>query len=487
MVDRTYPELTPATDVQASDLVALYRAPGPLKKLTASEFADYVASATGAASAKNLFPNDAWQFLNGLGPGWDGDPGTLPAHLLAFDTEQNATYTAPLATVNVTNFAVATDGSSGQKTITATGTPIANCYPGQLIIFAAGADASLRVSAMRILTVNYNTNTITFRAPRNGAPAAGPVVTSFRPIMRADLAGVTGNGPDGWTKTPAMYCWPDRFPSSTTGMTGTPGFTSNLRPSNKRILALRPTSNASQYFYRVFSDPVSLRGQTITFGFCVNRVSGGTATLFIGGTTYQEGTQVVSAGGWTWMEMTYTVPDNCTDLQAGIVFKNSNLTPWRVVDPMAVTGTSIGPGGYRPAQLGTTQRFLVKQTPDSFHGADFTFGSTGSAANGYGFEVDLYAGTAGAVAEDVPLIGGQLEGSPVAVTAPGRAIGVRTSFAAPQRFSMIIFGTVTGYAAGQAGNFDLSANGTFWMFSNAPSAAWNDVSIDLNTAVLNIE
>ena len=49
MVDRTYPELTPATDVQASDLVALYRAPGPLKKLTASEFADYVASATGAA------------------------------------------------------------------------------------------------------------------------------------------------------------------------------------------------------------------------------------------------------------------------------------------------------------------------------------------------------------------------------------------------------------------------------------------------------
>lgn len=38
MADRTYPELTPATDVQDTDLVAAYRAPGPLKKITALNF-----------------------------------------------------------------------------------------------------------------------------------------------------------------------------------------------------------------------------------------------------------------------------------------------------------------------------------------------------------------------------------------------------------------------------------------------------------------
>lgn len=43
IIRKTYPELTPeATDVQDADLVAIYRSPGPLKKLAASVFGDYV-------------------------------------------------------------------------------------------------------------------------------------------------------------------------------------------------------------------------------------------------------------------------------------------------------------------------------------------------------------------------------------------------------------------------------------------------------------
>jgi len=483
MAGKTYPELTSEADVQAADLLATYRSPGPLKRVPASALASYVASTLGGV---NIFPNDSWQLLNGLGPGWNGQVASLPAHLAAFDTEQNATYTGNLPIVSVTNLAVAADATTGQNTVTATCVDPQFCYPGQLIIFAPGAHASLLVAAMRILTVNYTTKLITFKPPRNGAPTPGAVAFTFRPVMRADMAGVTGNGPDGWTKTATMLCWPDRFPSSTAGMTGTPGFTSNLPPANKRILVLRPDSNSDRHFYHTFADPVSLRGQTITFGFKVNRVSAGTATPFVGGSTYVEGTQVVSAAGWTWIEMQYLVPDNCTELQAGFVLKNSNAAAWRVVDAMAIVGKGIGASGYRPAPRGTLQRFLVKQTPDSFFGADFSFGTVGSASAGYGFEVDLYAGTTGAVAEDVPLIGAQLEGSPVAVTAPGRAIGIRTSYASPHRYSMIIFGTVSGYAAGDAGNFDLPSQGVIWMFSNAASAQWTDVSIDLNTAVLNL-
>ena len=272
--------------------------------------------------SRNLFPNTEWQLMNGIGPGWDGNPATLAAHLLAFDTEQNWFYSGNLPAVNVSNIAVSTDGSSGQRTITATCNDVQYCYPGQLIIFgASGAHASLLVSAMRIRTVNYSAQTITFQAPRNGNPTAGGVSCAFRPVMRADMAGVTGNGPDHWTKTASAHLWLDRYPRSTTGMTGTPGWTTNLRPSNKRILVIRPASDADTHFYHIFPDPVSLRGQTITFGFRVDRVSAGTANLFIGGSTYLEGTRVVSVAGSTWLEMTYTVPNTCTELQAGIVFK----------------------------------------------------------------------------------------------------------------------------------------------------------------------
>ena len=60
---------------------------------------------------------------------------------------------------------------------------------------------------MRVLTVNYTANTFTFITPRGAAPTAGAVTTACRPVMRADMAGVTGNGPDGWSKTASAKLW----------------------------------------------------------------------------------------------------------------------------------------------------------------------------------------------------------------------------------------------------------------------------------------
>lgn len=439
-------------------------------------------------AAENLFPNTQWQLLNGLGPGWDGNPATLSAHFDAFPTEMNWLYTGNLPAVNVTNLSVATDGSSGQNTISATCNDVQYLYPGQLIIFGpTGAHASLRVSAMRIRTVNYSTKIITFQAPRNGSPTPGAVTCSFRPVMRADMAGVTGNGPDGWTKSATALCWLDRYPRVTAGMTGSPTWVSNLRASNKRNLVIQPASDADTHFYHTLPDCTHLRGQTISFGFWVNRVSNGSAKLFVGGTNYIEGTQTVSAAGWTWMEMSYTVPDNCLELQVGIVFKTSGGDPWRIVDPMLVVGGTIGAGGYRPAMRGTIERFLVKQTPDSFHGADFSFGSVGSAGAGYGFKVDVFAETTGAIAEDVPIVRGQLEGSTPVSGATPKAIGTRNTFEAPQRYGHICHAQVTDRPTGDTGDFDINrADGTFWLYTNVSAAAWTDISMDMDSAILRL-
>lgn len=441
-----------------------------------------------AGSTENLFPNSQWQLINALGPGWDGNPATLTAHLLAFDTEQNWLYTGNLPAVNVTNIAVATDGTSGQNTITATCSDAQYLYPGQLIAFgASGAHASLLVSTMRILTVNYTTKLITFRAPRNGSPTTGAVTCAFRPIMRADLAGVTGNGPDGWTKTATAKCWLDRYPRSTVGMTGTPTWVTNLRAANKRNLVIKPASDADAHFYHIVPDPIALRGKTISFGFYVNRVSNGTATSFVGGTAYVEGSQIVSTAGWAWIEMSYTVPDTCTELQCGIVFKGSGDDPWRIADPMMVVGASIGAGGYRPGVRGTVERFTVKQTPDSFHGWDGSFGAVGSASVGFGFKVDVFAETGGAIAEDVCMVRGQLEGSTTVSGTTPKAIGTRNTFEAPQRYGHICHAQVTDRPTGDTGDFDINrADGTFWLYTNVSAAAWNDVSMDMDSAILRL-
>lgn len=445
------------------------------------------APVTGGYS-ENLFPNNEWQLINAWGPGWDGNPATLSAHLDSFETEWNWQRTGNLNAVNVTNLAVATDATSGQRTITATCSNVSELYPGQLIIFgSSGAHASLRVSAMRILTVNYNTNLITFRAPRNGNPTSGAVVTAFRPIMRCDLAGVTGNGPDHWTKTATAKAWLDRFPRSTAGMTGTPAWATNLRPSNKRNLIFKPVANTATHLYHTFPDVASLRGKTISFGFRVNRLALGTAKLFVGGTTYVEGVQSVSVAGSTWLEMSYTVPDNCLELQAGIVFTNSINGPWEIVNPMCVVGSTIGANGYRPCVRGTVERFLVKQTPDSFHGADFSFGTVGDAGVGFGLKVDVFAETGGAIAEDVCIISGQLEGHTTVLGSTPKALGTRNSFEAPQRFGHICHAQVSDRPTGDTGDFDMHrADGTFWLYTNVSGATWGDVSMDMNSAILRL-
>lgn len=55
MVGKTYPQLGAATDVQATDLLAFYRSPGPLKQAAVSVLVDYLRAALPAqALAKDV-------------------------------------------------------------------------------------------------------------------------------------------------------------------------------------------------------------------------------------------------------------------------------------------------------------------------------------------------------------------------------------------------------------------------------------------------
>jgi hypothetical protein len=79
MNGKTTPELTPAADVQDADLLVSYRSPGPLKKLTASIFGNYVSKtltafiAAGVSATARTLQDKARDFVS------DADYPTLEA------------------------------------------------------------------------------------------------------------------------------------------------------------------------------------------------------------------------------------------------------------------------------------------------------------------------------------------------------------------------------------------------------------------------
>lgn len=444
----------------------------------------------------NLYRNTEWQLLNGLGPGFDGNPANIQAHLDSFDTEQNWVPNGNLDAIAITHLAVSVNPSSGVVTVTATGNAnVAYLYPGMggdgsLIAFAGSAHTALKQSTMEVLTVNYTANTFTFQTPNGLIPTAGAVTTACRPVMRADMgagsthsSAGTGNGPDHWKKTPSAHIWVERFPAAgTVGMTGAPGFLSHLGPNDSRLLLFRPTNNGPNYFYQTAVNVRDLRGRQVTFGQYVDRVAAGTGRLVavIDGVQTLGDTTVV-ANGKTWLEMTVTIPDGAMVIDTGFHAVDSANAPWRLSQPMFILGTHIGEGNYRPPPRGIEEPLLVKQTPDTYFGRSITFPPEGSAGLGYGVRVNVFAETGGAIAKDVKRIRGQLE----AVSGgANRAISTRNTFNSNIRYGHIIHFADNGEKRGETGDFLLDDEGCFWFFTDVASAPYTGVSMDFDGVVL---
>lgn len=434
---------------------------------------------------QNLFPNSQWQLTTALPPGYNGDPRGLQAHLDAFATQWDWRDAGPLPPIGVAGIESRTDPASGIATVTVQGDAnVRFLHPGAVVVFSASAPAALRVSPMRVRTVDYGRKSFTVLPPRNGAVASGEVNTTCRAVMRCDQQGVTGHGPDGWSKSVSAHLWIDRFPSladarpsitvrEDAGPQDRPGWTSNLRPSMKRCVVFVPQNGADARFFHAIPDVTQYRGRRLTAGMWVRGGAGGRARLMFDVGRERRSEAIAAGPGWQWLEMTETVSSTAQALSIGLVVEDSAGAPWRIGDPMLTQGDRIGEDGYsRP--LGRMERFVVKMTPDAWFGADFTFGPGG------GVVVDFAGETGLAIAEDVPIIFGILEGS---ADQPGRPLVTRNQFVPPHRFSALMHAGTAGRPVAGSAVFDLAQDGTMWLESQ-PGAVWRDVSFDLNQAIL---
>lgn len=263
-----------------------------------------------AMRGENLFPNSQWQLTTALPPGYNGDPGSLQAHLDSFATQWDWRDAGPLPPIAVSGLTNRTDTASGITTVTVQGDAnVRFLHPGAVVVFSASAPSALRISPMRVRAVNYGLKTFTLLPPRNGAVASAAVSTTCRPVMRADQQGVTGHGPDGWSKTVSAHLWIDRFPSvveagpSMTVPEGAspfdrPGWTSNLRPSMKRCVVIVPQDGAETRFFHAVPDVASYRGRRLTAGMWVRGEAGGRARLFFDDGREQRSEAIVAGPDW---------------------------------------------------------------------------------------------------------------------------------------------------------------------------------------------
>ena len=442
------------------------------------------------AAGENLFPNSQWQLTTALGPGWNGRPQDLRAHLDAFDTEWNWLYTGNLPAVKVDGVEVEVDSSSGQSTMTIhAGEAIQYLRPDAVVTFDAQAPEALTLSPMRVRTIDYQAATFTLLPPRNKAPRPGAVRCACRSVMRADLTGVTGHGPDGWSKSTTARLWIDRWSAvprpgpkaffhAGASAPNRPAWSSSLRASMKRCVVFSPADDAPAKFFHAMTDFASLRGRRLVMGMWLQRVgragpAGGWSGLFIDDGEERRSTASVAGDDWTWIETSKVIAADADRLSLGFLTEGGQGQRWRIAEPMLALGDRLGSRGYRRPK-GRLDRFVVKMTPDAWFGAEVDFGPRGGAC------VDFAGETALAISEDVPLVMGQLEGT---AERAGQPLFTRSAHAAPHRYGPGLHSVQGGRPVTTSGTFDLADDGTLWLFSEH-GARWQDISFDLDQAVL---
>lgn len=465
----------------------------------------YSAGSSGTApttvngSGQNYFPNSELQIMSAVGPGWDGNPATLNTYLDTFDTRQNWLNTGSVfPNITVTNISTSV-AASGQITVTAQGdNAVQFLYPGSLGAFtpasvaASVANPALLQTTFRVLTVNYTNLTFTFYVARNGrysggsGPTTGAVNYQFRPVMRGGNNSVgSGNGPDGWIKTAGASIYIDEWPEISNGfgtgqtyVTGAsapniPGWVSNLRPSMKRALVFVPSGTSDALSHN--KTPVQtkpFRGRDVVWGAWVKGQAGKTISLVMASNAVlvQTGPAITATGAWQWVEYTYPVPTNATDLTLSFQFNNSVGVPWTIAQPRMDYGTLLGTGNYVPSTAATLP-FITQIVPTTYFGADFTASA--------GCIIDWFGETGGQVASDVHGVSCVLEGTGAAA---GNNMFILSASAAPTRYGAAMF--AYNGTNPVATPFQIHLNeGTSWMITTS-GHVWADVSIDTNFALM---
>lgn len=414
---------------------------------------------TGGAAPSNFAPNSQWEVITGFSHGVRENPsGTgleAPIAVSAYATHCN------ICTATVR-------GSTG------------DLKAGDLVTFSGpGVDARLTLSPMRVLAVNRDA-AFTFALPLGLEPWVSAPATVLNVNIGMAASTQTGDGPDGWSKSPSLEIW--REDNAV-----------NIPAGADYSLGVRKRSADGQYLFTRPS-PGRVHGRTIVFGaYVYQRVRGGAGSWRItlssngsgGGAVFSA--PAAASPGWQWLEASYSTPMDATEVSAGIVFDGQIDDVYYVANPVLTFGTAIGVNAYfKP----TTEILVprVKLTPITWNNAELNFPRSPDAGGGYGFSWDVYAETGGGIAPTVAGVGVALEGIDdkpvVANSGVVRSIAFRSAVTAPTIYSEILGQTVAGVKSFAGPMITLDGTGRAWAYSGVAADRWRNVSMDMEFYLL---
>lgn len=400
----------------------------------------------------NLLPNTQWQVCTGL----------------IASTKQLAAGTGAIGATSVSSY------TTGSNTVVFTTANTSLLAVGDIVSISAAAHANLKICTLEIESIVANTS-FTCKLPINLTGAASAACTAT-PIVSGDVAGVTGDAADGWSKTSTLLCWRDMW-------------SANVKAGSPYQLGVRKDSASDRLvFHTVPTEDVSAYvGRTIVFGVWVyHKVKGGSGTWRAeittngtGGTTTTSSAATTTA--YEWLEVTVTVPTDATTITVGVNFKGNSADVYYISQPMLAYGSRLGSGNYAP-QKGEWLIPIVKMTPLSYDGASVTFPSSfDSSGVSYGFALRFYPETNGAIAPTVRALSMQFEGQDDAL---GTAFAFRNQEAVPHIYGILNYCTVVSQTMSSEGILTLKS-GKAWVYTITSGATWFTCSIDINQIRLN--
>jgi hypothetical protein len=392
----------------------------------------------------NLLPNARWQINSALG-------------LVAKPTIAG---TGAMPAISVSSY------TTGATAITANCGSTGELKVGDLLSFS-GAHDYLQIAT---LAVNGMSNSsLSLRLPL-GLKAATSAACAAQPVTVGDMAGVTGNGPDGWSKSPELLMWIDDHPE-------------NLPAACTRAVGLKKTIDGPQYFY--FHVPADKLPMYLgkTFSLAANakhKVKGGSGTwrLFVNdGATVSYG---FTAGTQAYTDTAFSayISPTATGVDMGIVLDGNAGDVYYFAEPRANLG--ITANAYWPQQ---NERLVptVMQLFATFHDANYTFNQT-DAAGHYSFRFTPYADSNGRIAPDVRVINLTWEGRNAAT---GQAIAMKSAEAAPVVMGMVNYSKVAGAMECLPFEATMGPDGSAYFYSETLNSNIYNSSMEANGFTLN--
>ena len=434
-------------------------------------------SSSSTPESENLIANSQFQVVSGL----DLQP------------KMNEEATGTIGVLQVNSITPYAAGSSVVN-INITPLPASNPnqpFPNELFYLDPGCDPQLlpqRGTALRIITVTGNPVTsITALAPKGATQFQKTNSCYLHMVASADYTGTTGNSADYWTKYPTQaITWLEDSPP-------------NSLPGATREIAVQMVSSAAHEMCQYLPAGIvtELQGQVLSFGSMIkeqiSKSGSGSAQVMIdvdGQLSYSPQTPATS--GYTFISESVRVSNTAKSIMVCGVFNDTSGSVFYFAKPIAVIGSL--PSEYYSQPVGEKLIPLVVDNTQDIYGSNpgFNMPSTlyddpffvSSESGYYGFMVDFYGETAGAVHWSTTELNGDFEMSTPTAAAGGFAfMDVPNAYWIPGSAWLNVQVANQVYTQTQ----DLTLNNGFAFFAGAKGVQINQANVDIFGFTLNAD